>query len=56
MLQITLQMKTLVAVEPGDFRKGIDGLVRLCKESLIGIRVQSVFDGSNEWQGRPFES
>lgn len=34
MLQITPQMKVLVAVEPADFRKGIDGLVRLCKESL----------------------
>ena len=34
MLQITPQMRILVAVEPADFRKGIDGLVRLCKESL----------------------
>lgn len=34
MLQITPQMKILVAVAPVDFRKGIDGLVRLCKESL----------------------
>ena len=34
MLQITPQMKILVAVEPADFRKGIDGLARLCKESL----------------------
>lgn len=34
MLQITPQMKILVAVEPADFRKGIDGLVRVCKESL----------------------
>lgn len=34
MLQITPQMKILVAVEPADFRKGIDGLVRLCKETL----------------------
>jgi transposase len=34
MLQITPQMKVLVAVEPVDFRKGIDGLVRLCKERL----------------------
>ena len=34
MLQITPQMKILVAVEPVDFRKGIDGLVRLCQESL----------------------
>ncbi|MFT5522776.1 MAG: transposase [Pirellulaceae bacterium] len=34
MLQITPQMKILVAVEPADFRKGIDGLASLCKESL----------------------
>jgi len=34
MLQITPQMKILVAVDPADFRKGIDGLVRLCKDSL----------------------
>jgi len=34
MLQITPQMKILVAVEPADFRRGIDGLVRLCKDSL----------------------
>lgn len=34
MLQITPQMRILVAIEPADFRKGIDGLARLCKESL----------------------
>ena len=34
MLAMTPQMKILVAVEPADFRKGIDGLVRLCKETL----------------------
>ncbi len=34
MLAITPQMKILVAVEPADFRKGIDGLVRLCQEAL----------------------
>jgi transposase len=34
MLQVTPQMKILVAVAPADFRKGIDGLVRLCQESL----------------------
>ena len=34
MLQITPQMKILVAVEAVDFRKGIDGLAQLCKESL----------------------
>jgi len=34
MIQITPQMRILVAVEPADFRKGIDGLARLCKEEL----------------------
>jgi transposase len=34
MLAITPQMKILVAVAPADFRKGIDGLVRLCKDEL----------------------
>ena len=27
-------MRILVAVEPADFRRGIDGLARLCKEVL----------------------
>lgn len=34
MLQITPQMKVLVALKPADFRKGIDGLAALCKSSL----------------------
>ncbi len=34
MLQITPQMKVLVAIEPVDFRKGIDGLVSVCKTAL----------------------
>jgi transposase len=34
MLQIAAQMKILVAIEPTDFRRGIDGLARLCQESL----------------------
>jgi transposase len=34
MLQITPQMKILVAVQPVDFRRGIDGLALLCQESL----------------------
>lgn len=32
MLPITPQMKILVAVEPADFRRGIDGLARRCQE------------------------
>ena len=34
MLQITPQMKILVALAPVDFRKGIDGLVQLCRATL----------------------
>jgi transposase len=34
MLQITPQMRVLVAVEPADFRCGIDGLARLCRQAL----------------------
>ena len=34
MLQITPQMKVFVAVAPADFRNGIDGLARLCEQSL----------------------
>jgi transposase len=34
MLQITPQMKILVAVEPTDFRRGIDGLARHCQATL----------------------
>ncbi len=34
MLQLASQMRILVAIEPVDFRNGIDGLVRLCKEVL----------------------
>lgn len=34
MLQITPHMKVLVAVHAVDFRKGIDGLVALCKNEL----------------------
>jgi len=34
MIQVTGQMRVLVAVEPADFRRGIDGLARLCREEL----------------------
>ena len=34
MIQITAQMRILVAVEPADFRCGIDGLARLCRTVL----------------------
>lgn len=34
MIQITPQMRVLVAVEAADFRRGIDGLSQLCRGSL----------------------
>jgi len=34
MIQVTPQMRILVAIEPADFRKGIDGLARVCREAL----------------------
>ena len=36
MIQITPQMRVLVAVEPADFRCGIDGLARVCRTALSG--------------------
>ena len=34
MIQITPQMRILVAVDIVDFRKGIDGLARVCRDAL----------------------
>ena len=34
MIQLTPQMRILVAIEPTDFRKGIDGMAKVCKETL----------------------
>lgn len=34
MIQISAQMRVLVAIEPVDGRKGIDSLVRLCQDKL----------------------
>lgn len=34
MLQITPQHRLLLAVKPVDFRKGIDGLAALCRQTL----------------------
>lgn len=34
MIQITPHMRILLAVEPADFRKGIDGLAQLCRQRL----------------------
>ncbi len=34
MIQLTTHMRILVAIEPADFRKGIDGLAGLCRARL----------------------
>ena len=34
MIAVMPQMRLLVAVEPVDFRKGIDGLVAVCRQRL----------------------
>lgn len=34
MIQVTPQMRILIAVEAADLRRGIDGLARLCREAL----------------------
>lgn len=34
MIQVTPQMRVLVAVEPADFRRGIDGLAQTCRAVL----------------------
>ena len=34
MIQVAPQMRILVAIEPADFRKGIDGLARVARDEL----------------------
>jgi transposase len=36
MIQIAPQMRVLVATEPADFRRGIDGLAQICRVVLRG--------------------
>lgn len=45
MIQLTPHMRILVAAEPVDFRRGIDGLARACRE---------VFDGADPFSGAVF--
>ena len=42
MIQISAQMRVLVAIEPVDGRKGIDSLARLCQDKL----AEDPFSGS----------
>jgi transposase len=34
MIQVTPQMRVLVGIEAVDFRRGIDGIARVCREAL----------------------
>jgi transposase len=34
MIQITPQMRIMVAIDPIDFRRGIDGLANICRAKL----------------------
>jgi len=65
MIQLVPQIKVLLAVEPVDFRKGIDTLAAVCKERLLqdplsgalfvfrnrsGTALKMlVYDGSGYW-------
>jgi transposase len=64
MIQITPQMKILVAIEAVDGRKGIDSLARLCEEKLQtdpfsgclfvfrsrrGTSIRVLYDGQGFW-------
>jgi len=65
MIQITPQMRVLVAIQPVDFRSGIDGLARVCRAvlsedpmdgTLVIFRSRSqkaikilVYDGQGYW-------
>jgi hypothetical protein len=42
MLQLTPQMRILVALEAVDGRKGVDGLTQLCREKLAFTAVQDL--------------
>jgi len=42
MIQLTPQLNILLAYEPADFRKGIDGLIALCSSQLDA----PVYDGT----------
>lgn len=42
MIAVMPQMRLLVAVEPVDFRKGIDGLVAVCRQRLLADPMSGV--------------
>jgi transposase len=72
MIQLAPQLKVLLSVEPVDFRKGIDGLVALCKTQLdvdpfsgtlfvfrnrAGTALKLLaYDGTGYWLSRRFHN
>ena len=42
MIQVTPQMRIMVAIEPADFRKGIDGMAQLCRSVLSADPLSGV--------------
>ena len=68
MIQVTPTMRILVAIEPVDLRKGIDGLAQFCREKLAtdpfsgclfifrsrrGTTIKAlVFDGQGYWMAQ----
>ena len=68
MIQITPQMRILLAIDPVDFRKGIDGLAAVCRRALgtdpmTGVLVlfrnrrgkalkMIVYDGQGFWMAQ----
>ncbi len=48
MLQVTPQMKILVAIEPVDFRRGIDGLARLWAVEKLGL-IEVFVHAKSRW-------
>lgn len=49
MLQITPQHRILLAVEPIDFRKGIDGLKALCMQKLFNDSFSGIVFACTNW-------
>ena len=68
MIQVAATMRILVAIEPVDLRKGIDGLAQFCREKLAtdpfsgclfifrsrrGTTIKAlVFDGQGYWMAQ----
>ena len=68
MIQVTATMRDLVAIEPVDLRKGIDGLAQFCREKLAadpfsgclfifrsrrGTTIKALaFDGQGYWMAQ----